>query len=218
MKDEMRMTKGSIEESVEIVAKPWIDSPYYADAEKWMFIFWSEESLFRQYFDQLDLSVVIELACGHGRHAERILHKVGKLYLMDVLDENIAFCKNRMSKNQALVFIRNNGYTFQPIEPNSVTAIFCYDAMVHFSPDIVASYLIDAHRVLKSNGLALFHHSNHSAPQDRHYGQNPHARNHMTFELFQSIVSSAGLKIIKSEPIKWGDFPDLDRISLLRKD
>lgn len=212
------MTERSIEESVEIVAQPWIGSRYYADAEKWMFLFWSKEFPFRRYFDQLDLSVVIELACGHGRHAENIQHRAGKLYLMDVLDENIAFCKNRMGNNQAIEFIKNNGYTFQPIETATVTAIFCYDAMVHFSPDIIASYCTDAHRVLKSGGLALFHHSNYPAPLDRHYGQNPHARNHMTFELFQSIVKSAGLKIVRSEAIKWADIPDLDRISLLQKD
>jgi ubiquinone/menaquinone biosynthesis C-methylase UbiE len=212
------MTGRKIKDSVEIVAEPWIGSPYYTDAEKFTFVFWSDESSFRRYFDELDLEVVIDLACGHGRHAELIQNKVGKLYLMDVLDENIAFCKNRLSKNQRIEFIKNDGCTFRPIEANSVTAIFCYDSMVHFSPDIVASYLADAYRVLKSHGLALFHHSNYAAQQDRHFGQNPHARNYMTFRLFQSFAEMAGLTIVKSEAIKWGNDPDLDRISLLRKD
>jgi ubiquinone/menaquinone biosynthesis C-methylase UbiE len=206
-----------IEESVDIVARHWIDSPYYADAEKWTYLFWSDGCLFRQYFDQLDLDVVIELACGHGRHAEMIRSKVGKLYLIDFLEENIAFCRNRLAGNPHFEFIKNDGFSFRPIEANSVTSIFCYDAMVHFSSDIVGSYLADAHRVLKSQGLALFHHSNYAAPPDRHYGLNPHARNHMTKELFESLATSAGMSIVASQSMRWGTAPDLDRLSLLRK-
>ena len=207
----------AIKDSVDLVAEPWINSPYYGEAEQWTFIFWDEKFIFRQFFDRLDLTSVIELACGHGRHAEVIQNRVGQLYLIDVLAENVDFCKHRLGSNQRLTFLKNDGYTFQPIEPNSVTAIFCYDAMVHFSPDIVASYVSDAHRVLRSGGQALFHHSNYAAPLDRHYGLNPHARNHMTFELFRDIVDAAELTIVASKAILWGEDRDLDRVSLLRK-
>jgi SAM-dependent methyltransferase len=207
----------TIRASVDLVAEPWIGSPYYDEAEKWTFIFWDEGRIFRRFFDRLDLDSVIELACGHGRHAQIIQDKVGKLTLMDVLEENIVFCQRRLGSNPRLAFLKNDGHTFQPIEPDSVTAIFCYDAMVHFSPDIVASYVADAHRVLKPGGHALFHHSNYSAPLDRHYGQNPHARNHMTFELFQEIAEAGRMAIVASEAMPWGNVPDLDRLSLLRK-
>ncbi len=207
-----------IKASVDLVAEPWINSPYYGEAEQWTFIFWSQRSKFPQFFNQLDLDSVIELGCGHGRHAEVIQNKVGKLYLMDVLQENVEFCKRRLGSNQRLAFLKNDGHTFQPIEPNSVTAIFCYDAMVHFSPDIVASYISDAHRVLKPGGQALFHHSNYPAPLGQHYGQNPHARNHMTFELFLEFANAGSLSIVASKALRWGVHDDLDRVSLLRKD
>ena len=207
---------GSIKESVDVVAEPWINSRYYDEAEKWTFIFWSEDRIFRRLFNKLDLDSVIELACGHGRHAEVVQHKVGTLRLMDVLDENIEFCKRRLGSNPKLEFVKNDGHTFQPVAANSVTSIFCYDAMVHFSPDIVASYVADAYRVLKPGGQVLLHHSNYDAPTDQHYGLNPHARNHMTYELFKSIAAAAGMTIVASEPIPWGE-PDLDRLSLLRK-
>jgi hypothetical protein len=46
--------------------------------------------------------------------------------------------------------------------------------------------------------MALYHHSNYAAPLDRHYGQNPLARNHMTEGLFRQFSDQAGLTLIAS--------------------
>jgi len=63
--------------------------------------------------------------------------------------------------------------------------------------------------------MALFHHSNYPAPLDRHYGQNPHSRNHMTQKLFTTYAEAAGLTVIESVVIPWGKEPDLDCITLV---
>jgi hypothetical protein len=64
--------------------------------------------------------------------------------------------------------------------------------------------------------MALLHHSNHAAlPGIVHYGQNPHARNHMTYELFRDFAQQARLTILESHTIAWGGIADLDRVSLL---
>lgn len=89
--------------------------------------------------------------------------------------------------------------------------------MVHFSPDIVQNYLKDAARILKPEGMGLFHHSNYAAPMDRHYGQNPHARNHMTKDLFAYFAAQAGLKVVESVVIDWSTSKDLDCVSLVRR-
>lgn len=88
--------------------------------------------------------------------------------------------------------------------------------MVHFSPDLVQSYLNDAKRVLAPGGLALLHHSNYDAPEGRPYGENPQARNHMTFELLRSYAAQAGLVIEASEIMDWGGVKNLDPLTLLR--
>lgn len=207
----------SLKNSVETVARPWEASPYYARAEQWTHLFWDKDSKFRKLFDRLDLTAVVELACGHGRHAEQILKSSGKLYLVDVLEENILYCKQRFGDHSQLVYMQCNGYNFEPIESSSVTSIFSYDAMVHFSQDIVESYLKDAARILKPAGMALFHHSNYSAPAARSFGQNPHARNHMTYDLFQDLAQTAKLTVEASEAIDWGGVKSLDRITLLQK-
>jgi SAM-dependent methyltransferase len=203
--------------SVQLVGDPWKESVYYADAERWTHLFWAEHTPFRQLFNRLDPSAVLELACGHGRHAEKIAPLSKRLVLMDIHEANLQVCRTRLAAFPYVEFIRNNGFDFQPVEDAALTSLFCYDAMVHFSPDLVESYRRDAARVLVPGGMGLFHHSNYPAPMNRHYGQNPHARNHMTQALFASYAAAAGLEIVRSIVIPWGNEPDLDCITLVRR-
>jgi len=198
--------------SIEIVKKAWVESPYYQSAEKWTDIFWNPGSDFLSYFDELDVSRCADLACGHGWHAERLMRTKGQhietLYCLDIIETNISITAKRLAKPDKITCILTNGKDFRPIGDGSLTAIYCYDAMVHFSGDIVESYLCDAYRVLRPGGRALLHHSNLNAPRTGHpdnpYGGNPHARNHMTLSLFSSLVLKSGLKIVKTHSRAWG--------------
>lgn len=206
---------GSLEEQVSKVAEAWFNSPYYEGAEKYSHMFWDEGRIFKRLFDTLDLTNVIELSCGHGRHAEKSALRAGHLTCVDIVPDNIEFCRKRLRNFSNVSFLLGNGHSFEGIPSGSVTAIYCYDSMVHFTPDIVTSYLRDTKRVLSKGGRALFHHSNFAAPFDRHYGQNPHARNHMTKELFGSAANDAGLRVIESVVIDWGGEKNLDCASLV---
>src|SRR3954447_19686204 len=79
------------------IARDWMHSPYYAEAESWLDVFWSYEGPFRAYFDQLDLTEVVELACGQGRHAAKVVNHAGSLTLVDVNETNISVCRERFS-------------------------------------------------------------------------------------------------------------------------
>lgn len=207
---------GSLEEQVHKVLLPWITSPYYESAEKYTHVFWGDNRIFKCLFDQLDLTSVVELSCGHGRHAEKVAPLARKLTLVDIVPENIEFCKQRLRDFANVKYLVGNGHSFTGLPENSVSAIYCYDSMVHFTPDIVKSYLKDACRVLVPGGKALFHHSNFMAPLDRHYGQNPHARNHMTKDLFAYYSALAGLEILESTIVDWSDAKSLDCVTLLK--
>jgi ubiquinone/menaquinone biosynthesis C-methylase UbiE len=202
-------------------ARVWENSKYYKEAEHSMHVFWSKNSDFITLFEQLDLTRVLELACGHGRHSEYILKHYASgncnLVCMDINDSNIEFCKKRFKDSKNVEIIKNNGIDFYPIRENSVSSIFCYDAMVHFHKDVVASYLKDTYRVLKNGGKALCHHSNYFKDPHSSFGQNPHARAFMTQELFRVLSHQAGLRILEQKVINWGDEKNLDCISLLEK-
>ena len=80
-----------LKKSIDVVIAPWQDSAYYDDAEKLMYIFWDENTIFRRLFEKLELSQVVELAVGHGRHAELVAARAGELVVMDVFEEKFRF-------------------------------------------------------------------------------------------------------------------------------
>jgi SAM-dependent methyltransferase len=211
------VVRPSLDESVRVVADAWVESPYYANAERLLHVFWGEKSPFLPLFEELDLANVLDLACGHGRHTEQIVHRATAVVLMDVHESNIRASRGRLGNHNHLRFIVNNGYDFRPIRDAELTAIFCYDAMVHFAPDVVASYLRDTSRVLPKGGLALYHHSNLSVPNVRNYALNPGARNNMSRSRFQHLALDAGLEVVESHIIAWGGVDALDCVTLLAK-
>jgi len=200
-------------------------SYYYdrAEQESWLAIFWHPETKFRQLFDRLNPRMLVELACGHGRHTARIFNspeirnKIDRAYVMDVNEENIAFCKERFRENSSIVPLTNSGFDFRSLERESISAIFCYDAMVHFEYDAVMSYIFDAARILIPGGQALLHHSNYDQSPGASYSSNPHARNFMTKNLFAHVAIRAGFKIVEQFVIDWDDAEKLDCISLIQK-
>ncbi len=198
-------------------ARPWKDSPYYKNAEKYTNIFWSNDSLFTRLFNELNLNSVVELACGHGRHSEILQLRAKKLILIDVFEDNLDACRARLADKPNVEYILGNGYDFQPIKDQSQTAIVCYDSMVHFPPELVKSYLLDAYRILEPGGMALFHHSNYTSSGDQHYGKNPGARNNMNRAQFNAFAKAASLEIVEAFELKWGGVDNLDGITLLRR-
>lgn len=206
-----------LQADITAVAEAWGQSPYYDQAEKWTFAFWSDQSKFRKLFSKLDLTSVIELACGHGRHSEQIVRDAGRIVLIDIFETNLDRCRERLGRFENVSFLLGDGRTFRPLDDGSATSVFCYDAMVHFSPAMVRSYLLDCGRVLAPGGMGLFHHSNYPAPLDKHYGQNPQARNHMTQPLFAEYAKDAGLNVVESIVIPWGNIKDLDAVSLVSR-
>lgn len=207
----------SIQDEVELVKAPWDKSLYYDDAEKWTHLFWDENTEFRRQFNKLDLTNAVELACGHGRHSIRVASMAKKLTLVDIFEDNLNKCRQRCSSFSNVTYLLGNGIGFTPLESNSITGIYCYDAMVHFSMGIIVSYLEDTSRVLVNRGMALYHHSNYSGPELGHYGLNPHARNTQDFSKFESVALNAGLRVVESKVLNWGGVNNLDRLSLLQK-
>lgn len=208
--------------SVEEVARYWHADPYYDRAEQadWLGAFWNTGNPrrpFRRMFAELNLRSTAELACGHGRHAAQIYQQVPALILLDVVEENVAFCRKRFEDAKNVVAIKNDGCTFQPIPDESLTALFCYDAMVHFECDVALSYVGDAARVLQKGGRALLHHSILDAFPGRDHRQNPGGRNFMNHALFMHVARKAGFKILESTIMDW-DAPHTDALTLLEKE
>lgn len=214
-------TPKDIEQLAQNQAKVWEGSRYYEEAEKWNHTMWGEDSAFFKFFMKLDLKFTLELACGHGRHSEYILKhfddKVTHLIMMDILESNMEFCKNRIHSHK-VTFIQNDGIHLNEVSDSHCTSIFCYDAMVHFDREVVLSYLHETYRVLRAGGMGLFHHSNyHQNAESQLKRKRPHARAFMSADLFADYAKQARLKILEQKLIPWGNIPELDCITLVSK-
>ena len=146
----------------------------------------------------------------------RYLHKAGKVTLVDILEENIAACRNRFQTEQNISYYRNNGYNLEKLASEEYTALFCYDAMVHFEMMDIYEYLKDIYRVLVPGGMAVLHHSNNTADYKASFANAPNGRSFMSKELFAYLAYRAGFEVVEQEVIDWG-VQNLDCISLVRK-
>ncbi len=207
------------------IARDWKESPYYDRAEQDDRLkgFWKPGKDFRRLFDQLDMSAIVELACGHGRHSARLLKikaipaELRSLILLDVVEENVLYCKQRFADFPIVSVYANNGYDFRPLEDQSASSIFCYDAMVHFEFDAVISYIQDAFRVLRPGGRALFHHSNLGSRPGFDYKDNPGWRNFMSRNLFAHAAVRAELQVLEQTILDWDYEYNLDCLTLVEK-
>ncbi|MEH6414451.1 class I SAM-dependent methyltransferase [Pseudomonas sp. CGJS7] len=202
------------------IAADWETHSYYEEAERWTASFWNEGTAFRSFFDKLDIRRTAELACGHGRHAAQIVDRVEKLTLVDVNRSNLDACKNRFRDRKNVTYVKTDGDSLRDIPNASQTAVFSYDAMVHFEADTILLYLGEIARVLAPGGRALLHYSNlHSMPAIE-YGQGPHMRSFFSETMMIHFAHRRGLKRVDSRTLDWGHEPTyhaLDALTLLEK-
>lgn len=207
------------------IARDWKVTDYYdrSESDAWTDPFWKPGTQFRDLFEKLDTTSTVELACGHGRHSAYLLSTkrdqtaLQSLVLLDVVEENVLHCKERFSGVSEVNVHTNSGYDFHPVEDGSASAIFCFDAMVHFEYDAVLSYLQDASRILRPGGRALFHHSNLDKNPGSDYKNNPHWRNFMSKNLFAHAATRSGLRVLEQVTIDWDAIRNLDCLTLLEK-
>lgn len=136
--------------------------------------------------------------------------------LVDILSENIEYCKQRFGDKRNISYYCNNGFNLEELESNSYSALFTYDAMVHFELMDVYNYLQDIYRILEPGAYALFHHSNNTQDYRLSFENASHGRNYMSKDLFAYLAYRCGFEIINQKIINFVE-PELDCISLIRK-
>lgn len=192
---------------------------YYKNAESENAVhgFWGTDSIFYQMFSKLNPDRIVELACGHGRHVPQYLEKAEQIVLVDIVDKNIDFCKKRFQSEKKIGYYVNNGHDLEKLETEKYTAVFTYDAMVHFEMMDVYSYLKETRRILEPGGRALFHHSNNTEDYRIDFSTGKSGRNYMSRDLFAYLAYRAGLEVVEQRTIDWAGVKDLDCITLLEK-
>lgn len=187
------------------------------EQESQTLVFWAPTTPFRRLFEKLDITRVLEIACGHGRHAARVPLRYESLTLIDTSIDAIAYAMKRFENNPKIhAIVSADGLTLR-LADDSLTAVYCYDAMVHFEPVTMHGYLREIYRVLTPGGRALLHHSAYGDNPEGLFTSSPHWRNYMPLGLFQHFCSRAGLRIVEQVVMDWGNVPQCDAVSLIEK-
>lgn len=193
------------------------DFAYFDSVENKHGVFWEENHIYRQKFNELDTHTTLEIACGKGRHAAQVVGKCERLYLVDTSIDALQSTRERFKDfPHVSVHLSEDGETLPFLSDASITAVFSYDAMVHFELLTMAAYLGEIARVLKPGGRALLHHSNYSNNPTGRFTDNPGWRNFMSKDVMAHLASRAELRMLDCLEIDWSA-PKSDALSLLEK-
>jgi len=216
------LSSRSITKFRDALAQDHTVTPYYqeAEAEGLIKIFWSEEGLFRPRFDQLDLTAIVDLACGHGRHTAQFAERAGRVTLVDVVQGNLDACQQRFLGRKNLRYVRNNGRDLKAIKSGSQTALFSYDAIVHFEFADVLAYLPEIYRVLAPGGRSLLHYSANDVEPAASYRDHPRWRNFGSHPTLLHFANRVGFNLLDQFTTNWppgNKEPAIDGVALLEK-
>lgn len=106
---------------------------------------------------------VLELGCGGGKFSGRLAPRCRSLLCTDISSEMIEHTRKTLGErgvDQNVDYAVVNGVDFTGVPDASVDFIFSYDVQLHLQPENVFSYMKDARRVLRNEGVFMLHQVN----------------------------------------------------------
>ncbi|MFQ1712344.1 methyltransferase domain-containing protein [Aeromonas veronii] len=169
---------------------------------------------------ELDYSNVLDFACGEGRIAELMQERCQHLQLVDASTKAVDVCRERFAKYPH-VHVQCNAAGALPQADSSLSLVYSWDAMVHFSYKSLDFYLREFSRVLQPHGYVIMHHSNLAALTDHMrvfdvWSLNVNGRSNISKDDISFIAGHYGFNVVNQKVIRWGAH-DMDCISILKK-
>ena len=198
---------------------PFKSAEYFAVAEPYMDEQW--KALIWPRIEKFDLTRVLDLAAGHGRNSAKLRDVAKAVVVVDINDECLDACRKRFAGDSRFTFVKTDGASLSGVADASISLVYSFDSMVHFAPEVVRSYLRECRRVLVPGGHGFCHHSNYTGNRDGDFRTSPHWRNYMSRELFATYLQEAGLEVVTSDLLDWGQAPDfykdIDCLTVFRR-
>lgn len=199
--------------------RQWPYTGYFEAAEPHMDEQW--ETLIWPKISELDFTNVLDFAAGYGRNSTKLRDVADHITIVDINQECIESCRQRFAGDDKFDFLQNDGSSLAGIDDASVSLLYSFDSMVHFEPEVVRAYLPEFYRVLQPGKHGFCHHSNYTGNPGGDFWESPHFRNYMSRELFAEYCAEAGLDVVESYIMGWGDGDnyqaDLDCLTLFRR-
>lgn len=102
---------------------------------------------------------VLEIGPGHGRWTSEILGFCGHIFLVDLSESCLQYCRSRFANRQNITLLQTDGRSLKGIGDAGIDFIWSYDVFVHVDAPSIRAYFREFHRVLRPNGLAVIHHA-----------------------------------------------------------
>ncbi len=182
---------------------------YFERAEADMDAQWNE--IIYPLIRDFDFETVLELAPGTGRNTEKLCALAKRIYAVDYNRSALDACRRRLGENFGgcrISYHANSGTDLAMIDDETISAIYCWDAAVHFDKEVIADYVAEFARVLKRGGKGFVHHSNLGARAGKDIKKNPHWRSNMSKELFAELCRRHSLRVLVQADVAWGEITD----------
>ncbi len=194
-------------------SKKGLWDPYFVGVEDVMQTQWDE--IIWPLIKGFDFDVVLELAPGKGRNTERLCEVSKKLHAVDLNSYALDQCRENLGSSFHgcdIEYHINNGTDISMIQNGIISAIYSWDAAVHFDKSIIKSYIEEFARVLRPGGKGFIHHSNLGDKARRNLMKNPGWRSNMSAEYFAEVCEANGLRVVTQVDIPWATTVDCGTI------
>lgn len=160
---------------------------------------------------EFDLTTVLELAPGWGRNTQKLAARAKRIYAVDLNQDVLDSCRDRIGKATGdcdIQYIRNSGNDIPGVADGDVTAVYCWDAAVHFDRSVVRDYVREFARVMKRGAMGFVHHSDLGTTASRNIKSNPGWRSNVDRAFFAECCRKSGLRVDRQVEIPWGEITD----------
>jgi ubiquinone/menaquinone biosynthesis C-methylase UbiE len=168
-------------------------------SEQWDEVIWPA-------IQDFEFTTTLELSPGGGRNTERLCTLASRLIAVDYNQDPLNRTQARLGTTQGecgITYYRNNGSDLSMVSDESVTAVYCWDAAVHFDKDVVRSYIGEFARVLIPGGRGFLHHSDLGDGAHKNIQRNPDWRSNTSKELVAEACRVNGLTDTMQQPVHW---------------
>jgi ubiquinone/menaquinone biosynthesis C-methylase UbiE len=177
---------------------------YYRVAEDQLEEQWNE--IIWPAIRDFDFGTTLELSPGAGRNTEKLSKLASQLIVVDYNQDALNRTQARLGTNQGkceISYHKNNGSDLPMVPDESVTAVYCWDAAVHFDKDVMVSYIGEFARALKPGGSGFVHHSTLGDRAHKNIKRNPDWRSNVSKELVADACQASCLTVTMQQAVPW---------------
>jgi SAM-dependent methyltransferase len=164
----------------------------------------SRDALVAEHLPAGEHGTIVEIGPGAGRFSEVLAERARRLLLVDVTEEALQRCRERLGDRPGVEYVRTDGASLPGVESGSADVIWSFEAFVHMLPVDVAAYVGEIARVLRPGGVAVIHHAGRPG---RGGWRAP-----MSARLFSRLARDRGLEVTSQQT--WGTYDDVISVLL----